>query len=150
MEIKAVVEKYIQLRDDKAVLAEKHKAEMEPFNQQMEVIEKWLLQEMDRIGADSIKTDAGTPYKSVAKSVKMVDSESFKQFVFADAINHITGIMGQDYEKLVKETLLTDIKWDIVNFQPGKKGIIDYTAETGHLPPGIDMSSFITVNIRRS
>lgn len=123
-----MVAKYVTIRDKRAELSEKHKQEMAPFNQAMEGIESFLLTEMDKLGADSLKTASGTLYKSIAKSVKAVDMESFKKFVFEPDCP----------------------RWDLVDFRPLKKGVTEYVESEGVLPPGLTMDSFTTLNIRRS
>lgn len=149
-DIGEVVKKYISLRDEQATIGERHKAEMAPYNEQMEVIEKWLLKEMEKMGVDSLKTPSGTPYKAVTKSVKMSDPQAFKDFVFADAVTHISSIMGEGFDNIVKQTLLDDIKWDMIDFRAGKKGIQEYATETGAIPPGVTIDQFTTINIRRA
>jgi hypothetical protein len=123
------VEKYIQLRDKKVEIAEKHKAELAPLNEAMEAIEKWLLTEMEKLGVESVKTPAGTPYKSITKTVKALDMEAFKGYVFSPD---------------------SAPKWDLVDFRPLKKGIMEYVEDKGTLPPGLTMDSFTSINIRRN
>ena len=115
----------------------------------MEVIERWLLQQMEAMGVDSLKTQAGTPYKSISKSVKMQDPEQFKKFVFTPLIEYMTET-GTIRDGEVLEVLTNNVLWDMIDFRCGKKGVEEYVAETGQLPPGVEMSSFTTVNIRKA
>ena len=152
MDIKEVVEKYISLRDQKAQIAERHKAELAPVNESMEVIEKWLLKEMEKMGVESLKTPAGTPYKAVTKSVKMQDPESFKRFVFApviDAFNNWANTFGGEVPDIAS-LLQGGVLWDMIDFRAGKKGVTDYIEQTGEVPSGVEVSQFTTINIRRA
>ena len=151
-DIKSVVEKYIALRDEKAAIAERQKAELAPLNESMEIIEKWLLAQMDAMGVDSLKTPAGTPYKAITKSVKMVDSEAFKRFVFSpliDALSTAATSQGMQLPDL-NGLLASGVFWDMIDFRCGKKGVVEYTEQNGTLPPGVTMDSFTTINIRRA
>lgn len=148
-DIKAVVERYIQLRDEKASIAERHKTELSPIVEGMDVIERWLLAQMDQMGVDSLKTTAGTPYKAVTKSVKMIDPEAYKRFVFEDVIDAMERIDPTNMPDMMG-LLTNSIKWDLIDFRPLKKGVTELIEETGELPPGLEVSQFQTINIRRS
>ena len=152
LDIKSVVERYIALRDEKAAVAERHKAELAPITEAMETIEKWLLAQMDTMGVDSLKTPAGTPYKSITKSVKMADPEAFKRFVFSplvEALGNAATSQGMQLPDLYS-LLSSGVFWDMIDFRCGKKGVVEYTEQNGTLPPGVTMDSFTTINIRRA
>lgn len=147
MDIKSVVEKYISLRDEKAQIAARHKEELSPVNESMGVIEKWLLAQMDAQGVDSFKTGAGTPYKAVTKSIKTTDIEAFKRFALQPVVDALSQLPNMPD---IGALLTAGIRWDMLDFRPLKKGIVEYTEENGQLPPGVSMDSFSTVNIRRA
>ena len=156
--IEEVVNRYIALRDEAAVIAKRHKEELAPINDKMEKIETWLLAKMNQDGVDSYKTPVGTPYKSVTNSVTLEDSHVFKQFVLvpgAKAIQDyltnlgITGLKASELDSFLS-FLNTSIPWNLVDFRAGKKGIEEYIEHTGLTPPGVKVSSFTKVNIRRS
>jgi hypothetical protein len=148
-----VVAKYIELRDQKAEVADRHKAELEPINTSMEKIEQWLLGKMSELGVDSVKTPSGTPYKSTTTSVKMADAKEFKKFIFTPVIKSLIELVeanGFLTEDLLETVLASSPKWDMVDFRPGKKGIGEFIASTDQVPPGVEISSFTTVNVRRA
>ena len=120
------VEQYMLISDKKKSIEARHAEELAPLNEALDAIKKYLLAEMDKIGVDSLKTPAGTPYKAITKTVKTLDMEAFKEFVFNDVP-----------------------KWDLVDFRPLKKGIVEYIEDTGNVPPGITIDSFTSLNIRR-
>lgn len=148
-----VVKKYVELRDardeESKAFSEAMKAK---YNEPMEVIEKILLREMERMGVDSLKTPSGTPYKAVQKSVKMADAQEFKAFVFKPLIDsiaqYISSIGGQvpDLQGLLQQGAL----WDMIDFRCGKKGVVEYAEENGQLPPGVTLDQFTSINIRRA
>lgn len=142
-----VVQKYIALRDEKASVAERHKSEMAPFNEKMEVIETVLLREMEKMGVDSLKTPAGTPYKAVSKSLKLVDPESFKVFALQPVVDALEKLPNMPD---IRALLIAGIRWDIIDFRPLKSGVEQSLQDGEKLPPGITMDSFTKINIRRS
>ncbi len=152
IDIRSVVEKYIELRDQRASIAERHKAELAPISESMEIIEKWLLKQMEEMGVDSLKTPAGTPYKAITKSVKMADAEAFKRFVFAPLIDALASAATAQGMQLpdIYSLLQSGVFWDMIDFRCGKKGIVEYTEQNGQIPPGVTMDSFTTINIRRA
>jgi hypothetical protein len=152
VEIKSVVEKYISLRDQKAEIAERHKVELAPLNESMEIIEKWLLQEMEKMGVESLKTPAGTPYKTITKSVKMADPDAFKRFVFTPLIDSLTGMLQAQGVHVpdLYSLLQGGVFWDMIDFRAGKKGIVEYAEQNGSIPPGVTVDNFTTINIRRA
>ncbi len=151
--INDIVAKYIELRDSRDVESKAFQEAMAvKYNQPMETIEKVLLREMERMGVDSVKTPSGTPYKAVTKSVKMSDASAYKQYIFKpliDVLTHLILSTGGEVPDL--QALLTSgPKWDMVDFRPLKKGVVEHTEETGQLPPGVTMDTHTTINIRRS
>lgn len=150
MDINSVVKKYVELRDEKTVLAEKQKEDMRPINEKMDVIEQWLMGQMNEMGVDSLKTPSGIPYKATTKSVKMQDAEAFKAFVFRpviDALNNYDPTLGFPD---IMSLLQGGVRWDMIDFRAGKKGICEHIEETGEVPPGVSVEQFQQINIRRS
>lgn len=149
MDINEVVKKYISLRDESTVISERHKEELRPIFESMNVIETWLLQEMEKMGVDSLKTPSGTPYKAVSKSVKMADPESFKAFCFAPVIEAFKNLNIPNMPDILG-LLTAGIRWDIIDFRPLKSGVNELINETGNVPPGVSVDQFTKINIRRS
>jgi hypothetical protein len=148
--INDVVAKYIELRDSQNEEAKAFSETMKAkYTEPMEIIEKILLREMERMGVDSLKTPSGTPYKAVTKSVKMTDPEQFKRFVFAPLIDSLTSALSMDREQ-VYSLLTSSVYWDMIDVRAGKKGITSYVDDNGVVPPGIALDQFTTINIRRA
>lgn len=120
-----LIQRYVQLRDDKAALAERHKAEMEPYNNALTLIETALQDALNQAGGESIKTKAGTAYKSTATTCKVEDWASFITFV------QETG----DTELLVRNVNKTRYEELVAN---------------SRMVPGISVSTVQRVNVRRS
>jgi hypothetical protein len=149
MDINAVVEKYISLRDEQAEISKRHAEELKPYSEQMDIIERWLHQKMNEIGVDNVKTPSGTAFKAVSKSVKLQEADQFKDFVFMKAARALANVRPQDPEQalnILREATL----WDMIDFRAGKKGILEFIESDGTVPPGVTIDSFTKVNIRRS
>lgn len=146
-DLNTVVKKYIELRDDLAMQAAEAAERAKPAQEAMAVIETYLLREMEKMGVDSLKTPSGTPYKAVSKSVKLQDAESFKKFVFAPVVDALSKLPNMPD---IMALLTAGIRWDMIDFRAGKKGIVEHLEETGEVPPGITFDSFTKINIRRS
>ena len=113
--------------------------------------------QMNELGVDSFKTASGTPYKANANSVKMTDAGAFKGHVFApalEAINHYLCAVGYPIQsadvQAIDSCLREKPRWDMVDFRPGKKGILEYLENYDQLPPGVQVETLSKVNIRRS
>lgn len=123
--IGTIVERYIQLRDKKAELDQAHKAKMETINVALDKMEALLLAEFGKLGLDSAASPAGTAYKSVRSSAKVLDWDSTLAWIKANE------------------------RWDILYRNVAKTAVEEFRNETQTLPPGIDWREEVTLNVRR-
>lgn len=152
-----VIAKYVQLRDEVATISKQQAEDLRPKRDAMQAIEAWLLNQLNTVGSDSFKTGAGTAYKTVASSVKLVDAGAFKGHVFAPALDQVynylkaTGydIQPVDFEA-ISRLLIEQARWDMVDFRAGKKGILEDAEHNDVLPPGVAVDYSTQVNVRRS
>ena len=92
----------------------------------MDVLEAGLLQSMNETGAESIKTEHGTAYKSKVMSAKVADRESLMAFVREKQAFHL------------------------LTAAVSKEAVRDYMeANDGYPPPGVDVSFITNINLRR-
>jgi len=84
MDIDAIVSSYVALRDQKAEIAERHKAEMAPYNQGLSDLEGLLMGALDKAGLQSAKTPHGTAYKNTVSSAKVIDWGTVLDFIIAE------------------------------------------------------------------
>ena len=78
-----LVKKFIGLRDYVDARTKAFEAEIKPYKDGMAAIEAACAQQLIDLDADNIKTEHGTVYRSKTLAVKMVDRETFMQFVAA-------------------------------------------------------------------
>lgn len=122
---KQLVKLYIQLRDRRAERKRGYEMEDEGDKGKQEKIEGILLKRFQDNGLESIKTEFGTAYKSTRTSVSVADGEMFFDFVKANDL------------------------WDLLEKRASKTTIEQYKEEHQELPPGINYSESITLNVRR-
>lgn len=121
----ALIEKYINVRDAIAVISDRHKQELEPHRQSLEVLETALQGMLNDVGGDSIKTPAGTAYRSTATTAKVEDWPAFVTYVSQSG----------DTELLVRNV---------------NKTRLQECVEAGRLVPGCSMGQVSRINVRRS
>lgn len=120
-----LIGKYIKIRDTKAQLAEKQKAEMARFNNALAQIERLLLDEMNIAKSEAVRTHHGTAYRTVETSVTVADRELFLKFVRE----------GENY-------VFLDLK-------ANKSAVKAFLESEQALPPGVNVVSRAVVNVRR-
>lgn len=121
-----LIQRYVEIRDEKAAVAERHKGEMQPFNDQLEVLENVLLGLLNEQGGQNIKTEHGTAYISEVMNVKVDDWDSFLYYVQR----------FQAWNMLVRNVNKTAVK-----------ELMDGGAAA---PPGVSTSTIRGVNVRRA
>ena len=124
--IEKAVEAYRSLRDQKETIKERHKDELGPIHKKMYELETWLLTALNDQGADSIKTPNGTVYKSTTRKAKVVDWDAC-----------LASIKEHDL-------------WHLLERRVSKTAVAEYVEVEGIAPPGVEVTTDIRVNIRKS
>lgn len=125
MDMQEAVAGFIRLRDLKARAEAEHKEKLKPVVEAMDKLEAFMLKELNGMGGDSVKTAAGTAYKSKRVSVSVADWLAFKAFTDERGLDHM------------------------INHSANKTAVEEYLEETGQLPPGLNRSVEIVVNVRK-
>lgn len=126
-QISALVEGYIKLRDKKAEIKARHEAEMAPVNAMMERIETHILAQMQEQGVDSYAVrGVGTAYISTTTKANVADWDSLLGFIRANSL------------------------WQLLERRVAKSAVDEYVAANQDLPPGVNYSQAVAVNVRRS
>lgn len=126
MQLDSITEKYVKVRDAKKKIQEKHKKELEPINKAMELAEASILQELDKIGAESVNTKFGTVYKKVNTSANIADPQLFFDFI------------------------KTGDHWNMLQRRLNNSTVAEFVDTTGNVPPGVDITRRVEINVRRS
>ena len=125
MNAQELIDRYVQIRAAKEQLAKKQKADNARINTVMEKIERVLMEQMEQIGSDSIKTKAGTCYRSIRTSVKVEDRDSFLDFVKSNEA------------------------WELLESRAAKSNVEQFLEQHQDIPPGLSIRRDAVVNIRR-
>jgi hypothetical protein len=121
-----MVRKYVELRDRKKQIEESIKGQVELVVHAMTTLENALLERMNVSGAESIKTEFGTAYKSKVMATKVADRGSLMQYVQEQNAFHL------------------------LTAAVSKEAVRDYMETSGGFPPpGVDVTFITTVNFRR-
>lgn len=120
------VAEFIECRDTIKAKKEAFEESIKPLVELQNMLTGWLQQFMETNGADSIKTSAGTCYSKTKYTASLADPEAFMKFV----------IDTQDFDLLDRKANVTAVK--------------AHVAETGNLPPGVNLSSIKDVGVRRA
>lgn len=120
-----IVTRYLQLRDAKADKKKAYEAEVKEIDTAMTRIENFLLNHLNTCGASSVKTDVGTFFKKTSTKVTTGDRDEFLGFVRKSEA------------------------WALLEVRPSKSAVEQYRDEHNDLPPGINYSEYVEVQVRR-
>jgi hypothetical protein len=126
MKLDLIIERYVQLRDRKAELKAAFDASVAEINAGLERLEGAILDTLTAQGVESVRTGAGTAYKSISTSVTAADGELFMQWCLAND------------------------RLDMLEKRPSKTAVEAYKAANDDLPPGINWKSAVSVGVRRA
>lgn len=128
MEIGKLVELYIALRDRRSTRKKSFEVDDDSDKRNQEKIEAKLLAHFNTTGTDKAGCLAGTAYISHRTSATVADWEVVSEFI--------------------KEN--TSERWDMLEHRVSNKFVEAYIDDKKELPPGINMSKQLTVNVRRA
>ena len=120
-ELVNMIATFIELR---TALAE-HEVKTKEFNSCMAELRGLMVIELHKIGAELIRTDAGTVSLSEDYSARLHDPDKFMEFVVQNEL------------------------YDLLERRANKKACKDYCEENGRLPPGVTIDQRQTVNVRK-
>ena len=126
MSIDVVIDRYVKLRDRKAELKKEYDASVANIDLALERIENALLKEFKRQQANSISTPHGTAYTQKRTAARVADwDEALAWIKRHDA-------------------------WDMLKRDVAKSSVEQYRNEHNDVPPGINWSETLVVNVRRT
>jgi hypothetical protein len=126
----ALVEKriaqYVQVRDTIKEKNDEFAKTMQPLIETQNLLTAWLTQKLETVGAESVKTKAGTVYTTTRYSASLADPQVF-----------------MDYVKSTDQFELLDRKANAT-------AVRDHVEAKGSLPPGVNLNAIRTVGVRRA
>lgn len=125
MKMSELVSTYIAIRDRRAVRKAAFTAEDAKDKALAEKIEAVFLKLFTDQGTDSVKTSAGTAYRTTRTSATVADKTVFLEYIMANAA------------------------FELLDVRANKTAVNDFKEVNDTLPPGVNWSAEHTVNVRR-
>jgi len=122
----ALTEKVIRLRDAIKEADRKHKEKIAPAKDKLEAMENTLLAELNKLGINKFGGKHGTVFKSSRSSATIADGSVFRDYVISNG------------------------GWDLVDWRANATAIAEHITEHHVPPPGVNFATIVTVNVRRS
>jgi len=127
VKLDSLVETYLAIRNERDKLSREHDAKDKELSNDLAQIEQVLLNSCNEVGADSIRTGAGTVIKSTKENFVCGDWDNFKQYV-----------MDNDAIELLQQRI----------HQTNFKEFLSNREDEG-LPPGISSMREFRVTVRK-
>ena len=121
-----LVDKYIRLRDKKELVKKQHEAELAKYTEAMGYLENKLLDVLNTTNAESLRTRAGTVYKSLRTSCKV------------------------ETWTLTLHYILEHQAYDLLEHRVNKTAAGQIIEDTKQPIPGVNITQEVTLNVRRA
>ena len=126
-DINAAVARYIELRDNKAKKKAEFDQQLARYDEAMAIIEARLLKSLNESNMESVRTEAGTCFKQVQTRVGVADWDAVRNFITDNDM------------------------WHMLDKRVNKTAVLQYKQEhEGAIPPGLNYSEEIVINVRRA
>jgi len=126
-----LVAEYVKLRDYMAAETKRFTEFLAPYKSKQDEIELKLMEILNAQGANSLKTNHGTAYCSTIVTPKIIDREKYLDVVMENYDTFGAGMLQLG--------------------APKKEAIEEYMQNNdGQLPAGVETSSFVRINVRRT
>ena len=122
-ELEKRVAQYVALRD---TIKEVHTEQIKPYNEGLEALNTWLLDQLNKTGAQHIATKAGTIYRVLRVSASIADGDAFWQFVEQNKA------------------------WSLLDRRANVTGVQEYAKANNALPPGVNLNQYSEAGVRRA
>jgi hypothetical protein len=117
---------YVKMRDTKLAIQHAADAKIEPIEDALKQIKVALSDRLKAVGAESIRTKAGTVFRSVKRFTNVGDWASFHEYLWENK------------------------RFDLLQRRVNNPGVISIVEDTGVIPPGCVIVSEEEINIRKS
>lgn len=121
-----MVEQYIKLRDTKAQLKAEFAKRTGPLQEAMDKLEGAILAHMNATGIESCRTSAGTAYKATDCKATVADWDVVLAYIREHGL------------------------WHMLEKRVSKNAVEEFVETNNDLPPGVNYTAEVVVNVRRS
>jgi hypothetical protein len=124
--IDTLVAQMVRLRDKIKAADDLHAARMKHAKDYKAQIEAALLDKLNQLGGESVKTAHGTVYRSTRRSATIADGDLFRNYV------------------------VQNNAFDLVDWRANATAIDDFIKVAQTPPPGVNFTTAYTVGVRRA
>lgn len=121
-----LVEKYVLLRDRMKLLRKQHTDQLAPYADAMSQIELLLMAALNQAGVEQMRAPAGTFFKTKTSTVKVTNFDALLDYVRENNA------------------------WELLPPAVSKPAVDAHFEDTQTLPPGVEITRTVEVNVRRS
>lgn len=121
-----LVSQYVRLRDRIKEADDAHKKKTAGARELLEKLNGKMLERLNELGGESVKTSAGTVYRTTKKSASIADGDLFRGWVIENGA------------------------YDVVDWKANANAVEDFIKAEGTPPPGVNYSQTYLVGVRRS
>jgi len=125
VDISKRVDQYVRLRDLIKTKEDEHKAAMKPYKEMLDKLNSVLLDHLNTINGESVRTDTGTVYRTEKKAASLADPDAFMRYVIGSEA------------------------WDLLDRKANVTAVSDFIEENNAPPPGVNFSTTYVVGVRR-
>lgn len=125
VDISKRVDQYVRLRDLIKTKEDEHKAVLKPYKEMLEKLNSVLLDHLNTINGESVRTDTGTVYRTEKKAASLADPDAFMRYVIGSEA------------------------WDLLDRKANVTAVADFIEENNAPPPGVNFSTTFIVGVRR-
>jgi len=125
VDISKRVDQYVRLRDLIKTKEDEHKAVLKPYKEMLEKLNSVLLDHLNTINGESVRTDTGTVYRTEKKAASLADPDAFMRYVIGSQA------------------------WDLLDRKANVTAVADFIEENNAPPPGVNFSTTFVVGVRR-
>lgn len=124
--IDELVQQVVLIRDKLKAAEDAFKEKTAAARTHKERLEGRLLEKLNELGGEAIKTKAGTVYRTTKKSATIADGEVFRDYVIQNE------------------------QFDLADWRANAVAVADYIEQFSAPPPGVNFTTHFTVGVRRS
>jgi len=121
-----LVSQYVRLRDRIKEADDAHKKKTASARELLEKLNGKMLERLNDLGGESVKTSAGTVYRTTKKSASIADGDLFRGWVIENGA------------------------YDVVDWKANANAVEDFIKAEGTPPPGVNYSQTYLVGVRRA
>lgn len=125
VDISKRVDQYVRLRDLIKTKEDEHKAALKPYKEMLDKLNSVLLDHLNTINGESVRTDTGTVYRTEKKAASLADPDAFMRYVIGSEA------------------------WDLLDRKANVTAVADFIEENNAPPPGVNFSTTYVVGVRR-